>query len=65
MGFKFIFHVFFEEFLHAAMWLETTQGLKGRVLRKNLHRILDFHFFSLFFWLMILHDAIFNVTAKI
>jgi hypothetical protein len=47
------------------MWLETTQGLKGRVLRKNLHRILDFHFFSLFFWLMILHDAIFNVTAKI
>jgi hypothetical protein len=29
------------------------------------HKILVFHFFSLFFWLMVLHDVTFNVTATI
>jgi hypothetical protein len=29
------------------------------------HKILVFHFFSLFFWLMVLHDITFNVSATI
>jgi hypothetical protein len=29
------------------------------------HKILVFHLFSLFFWLMVLHDVTFNVTAMI
>jgi hypothetical protein len=47
---------------------ETAQGLKGKVLKKNFvlpHRILVFHFFSLSFLLMVLHDVIFNVTVTI
>ena len=49
---------------------ETAQGLKGMVLKKKVcfaHRILDFHFFSLFilFFLMVLHDVTINVIATI
>jgi hypothetical protein len=65
MDFKFIFLVFSKELLHATMRLKLR--LKGRVLRKKFvfaHKILVFHFFSLFS-LVILHDVIFNVTATI
>jgi hypothetical protein len=43
---------------------KTTQGLKGRVLRKKfvfVHKILVFHVF--FFLFMVLHDITFNVTV--
>jgi hypothetical protein len=42
---------------------------KGHVAKKEVsfaNRILIFHFFSLFFfWLMVLHDVTFIVTATI
>jgi hypothetical protein len=39
------------------------QGAKKKVC--FAHKILVFHFFSLFFLLMVLHDVTFNVTAMI
>jgi hypothetical protein len=57
---KLIFHVFSMELLHAAT---EGQGAKKEVC--FAHRILVFHFFSLFFLLVVLHDVTFNVTATI
>jgi hypothetical protein len=47
---------------------EIAQGLMGRVFKKEVcfaHKILGFHFFSLFFLLMVLNDITFNVIATI
>jgi hypothetical protein len=64
---KLIFPVFSEELLHAAMWLNCPkaerQGAKKEV--SFAHRILAFHFFSILFLLMVLHDVTFNVTDTI
>jgi hypothetical protein len=51
MGFKFIFPVFFEELLQAAMWLKLPKGWRQGAKKKVCfaHRILDFHSFALFF----------------
>jgi hypothetical protein len=51
-GIKFIFPVFFEELLHAAMWLKLPKGWRAGAKKKVCfaHRIFDFHFFSLLFF---------------
>jgi hypothetical protein len=49
MGIKFIFAIFFEELLHAAMWLKLPQGLKGRVLRKKFDLPIESWIFTFFF----------------
>jgi hypothetical protein len=65
MDFKFIFLLFFEELLHATnVGAQNAQGLKGRMLRKKFFLPLESWFFT-FLLLMLLHDAIFNVTATI
>jgi hypothetical protein len=63
-GIRFIFHVF-EELLHIAMWLNLPkEGSKKEVC--FAYRILDFHFFfTFFFFLIVLHDVTFNMTATI
>jgi hypothetical protein len=66
-GFKFIYHVFFEELLHAAKWLKLL-GLKDKVLRKKFLLPIEswfFTFFTFFLFLIVLHDVIFNVVATI
>jgi hypothetical protein len=67
MGIKFIFPVFFEELLHVAMWRKLPK-LKGRVLRKDFVLPIESWFFisfELYFFLMVLHNVIFNMTATI
>jgi hypothetical protein len=67
MGINLIFPVFFEERLHVANVAETTQGLKGRELRKKFVLPIESWFLTFFnfFLLVVLHDVTFNVTAMI
>jgi hypothetical protein len=47
---------------------QIAQGLKGMVLKKKFVLPIEswfFTFFHFFFWLMVLHDVTFNVTAMI
>jgi hypothetical protein len=47
---------------------KTTQGLKGRVLRKKFDLPIKswfFTFFTFFTFFMVLHDVTFNVTFTI
>jgi hypothetical protein len=49
------------------MWLKLPKG-EGQGSQKIVcfaHKILVYHFFSLFFLLWVLHDVTFNVTATI
>jgi hypothetical protein len=49
-GIKLIFHVFYEELPHAAMWLNCPRA-EGQGAKKEVcfaHGILVFHIFSLF-----------------
>jgi hypothetical protein len=50
MDINLIFPIFFEELLHAAMWLKLPKA-EGQGVKKEVcfaRRILVFHFFSLF-----------------
>jgi hypothetical protein len=47
-------------------WRKTPLGPLGAKKEVSFaYRILDFHFFLLFFLLMVMHDVTFNVTATI
>jgi hypothetical protein len=64
MDFKLIFPLFSKELLHAAM----CPRAKGQGAKKEFfiaHRILNFHFFSFSFLLMVMYDVTFNVTVTI
>jgi hypothetical protein len=66
-GIELIFTIFFEELLHAAMWLNCPR-VEGHGAKKEVcfaHKILAFYFFLLFFLLMVLHDVTFDVTTTI
>jgi hypothetical protein len=64
---KLIFPIFSKELLHAAMWLKLPKGWRAGFSKIVCfaHKIVVFHFFSLFFLLMVLHDVTLNVTATI
>jgi hypothetical protein len=65
---KLIFHVISKELLHAAMWLKLCPKAEGQGSQKIVcfaYEILVFHFFFIFFLLMVLHDVTFNVTVTI
>jgi hypothetical protein len=61
---KLIFLVFSNELLHA--WnCPRAEGQGSQKIVCSVFKILVFHFFSLFFLLMVLHDITFNVAATI
>jgi hypothetical protein len=64
---KLIFHVFLEELLHAAMWLNCPRA-EGQGAKKKFVLPIKSWFFTFFhfsFWLMVPHDITFNVTTTI
>jgi hypothetical protein len=66
---KWLVDSFFLYFLKASIYnhvAKTNQGLKIKVPKNEVCfalKILDFHFFFNFFFFMVLHDVIFNVTT--
>jgi hypothetical protein len=58
------FHVFSEELLHVAMWQAEGQGAKKEVC--FAHRILVFHFSSLFFcsWFCMMSPSMWPLRSK-
>jgi hypothetical protein len=70
MDYKFIFPLFLEELLYPPTWLELPKDSRSRCQKRFFieclaHKILGFHYFSIFVLLVILHDAIFNVPTLI
>jgi hypothetical protein len=64
---KLIFHVFSRSsYMQPCCWnCPTAEGQGSQKIVCFAHNILTFHFFSLFFLFMVLHDITFNVTTMI
>jgi hypothetical protein len=59
-------HIYIERNMQPCGWnCPRVEGHGSQKIACFAHKILVFHFFSLFFLLMVLHDVTFNVTATI
>jgi hypothetical protein len=59
-------HIYIERNMQPCGWnCPRAEGQGSQKIVCFAHKILVFHFFSLFFLLMVLHDVTFNVTATI